>query len=181
MESNLWEWEASPVGLLWDGKHLIPYDGHHRLEAAMAAGKSILAMIEEGDLNRAIALSCGSNKKPSLRRTQEDNRKTIAMLEDLRKQHGDEWLLSIINADLPEDKQFKQLSLRALEAYTGIPFSTIRDVEKKIKEKKGESSSRVTFTPSASDWDVLSAIMDSEGFEKPSDAIKWLIQEFQDS
>lgn len=31
--------------------------------------------------------------KPSLRRTPDDNRKTITMLEELRATHGDEWLL----------------------------------------------------------------------------------------
>ena len=67
----------------------------------MPMGKPILAQTDEGDLELAIALSCGSNKKPSLRRTPEDNRKTIAMLEDLRKQHGNEWLLNIINTKLP--------------------------------------------------------------------------------
>jgi len=183
MESNLWEWEASPVGLLWDGEQLIPYDGHHRIEAAMAARQLVLAIIDEGDLTHAVALSCGSNKKPSLRRTPEDNRKTIAMLEDLRKQHGDEWLLSIINADLPEDKQFRQLSLRAMEAYTGIPFRTIKDVKDKVKKEGNleEKPSRIAFTPTPEEIELISSIMDIEGFEKPSDVFRWLLQNYQES
>ena len=105
------------------------------------------------------------------------------MLDDLRKQHGDEWLLQIINAELPADKQFKSVSLRAVEAYTGIPFSTIRDVEKKIKkEKKGENSvSRIAFTPTPEEMELIESIMDVEGFEKPSEVFRWLLQNYQES
>ncbi|MUG92809.1 hypothetical protein F7734_10245 [Scytonema sp. UIC 10036] len=182
MKSDLWEWEASPVGLLWDGDSLLPWDGHHRIEAAIAAGKNLLARIQEGDLKRAIALSCGSNKKPSLRRTREDNQKTIEMLEDLRKQHGDDWLLQIINAELPTDKQFKEVSLRAIESYTGIPFSTIRNVQKrKDKDKDKEKTEKIAFTPTPDEMALIESIMEAEELDKPSEVIRWLLQNYQES
>lgn len=183
MEEGFWEWEASPVKLLWDNNRLIPYDGHHRLEASAPLGELILAQVDAGDLTRAIALSCGSNKKPSLRRTPEDNRKTVAMLEDLRVQHGDQWLLDIINSELPEDKHFKQLSLRAMEAYTGISFRTIKDVKDKLKEEKGEieKAPKISFSPTSEELEIIQGIMDVEGFEKPSDVFRWLLEQYQES
>ncbi len=182
MKNDLWEWEASPVGLLWDGEALLPWDGHHRIEAAIAAGKNLLARVQQGDLRRAIALSCGSNKKPSLRRTREDNQKTIEMLEDLRKQHGDEWLLQIINAELPQDKQFKEVSLRAIESYTGIPFSTIRNVQKRKKtDKDKEKTEKIAFTPTPDEMQIIETIMEAEELDKPSEVIRWLLQNYQES
>ncbi|WP_460202799.1 hypothetical protein [Scytonema sp. NUACC21] len=181
MKNDLWEWEASPVGLIWDGKNLLPWDGHHRIEAAMMAGKNLLARIQLGDLKKAMALSCGSNKKPSLRRTREDNQKTIEMLEGLRKEHGDDWLLQIINAELPPNKQFKELSLRALEFYTGIPFSTIRDLKKKREKKEDSQVGRIVFSPSDEEMKIIESIMDVEGLEKPSEVVRFLLQKYQES
>ncbi len=182
MKSDLWEWEASPVGLLWDGEALLPWDGHHRIEAAIASGKNILARIQTGDLRRAIALSCGSNKKPSLRRTREDNQKTIEMLEDLRKQHGGDWLLQIINAELPPDKHFKEVSLRAIESYTGIPFSTIRNVQKRKKsDRDKDKTEKVTFTPTPDEMALIESIMEVEELDKPSEVFRWLLQNYQES
>jgi hypothetical protein len=179
MKDDLWEWEASIVGLLWDGDQLLPYDGHHRLKAAAAAGKMLLARIEEGNLQKAIALSCGSNKKPSLRRTREDNQKTIQMLEDLRVTNGDEWLLNIINAQLPPDKHFKEVSLRAIEFYTGIPFRTIGNIRKRKNESTPEKLPKVSFVPSEEEMKLIENIMENEGFETPASVFKWLLEEYK--
>jgi len=179
MKDDLWEWEASIVGLLWDGDQLLPYDGHHRLKAAAAAGKMLLARIEEGDLQKAIALSCGSNKKPSLRRTRDDNQKTIQMLEDLRVTNGDEWLLNIINAQLPLDKHFKEVSLRAIEFYTGIPFRTIGNIRKRKKESTPEKLPKVSFVPNEEEMKLIENIMENEGFETPASVFKWLLEEYK--
>lgn len=175
MRDNLWEWEASIVGLVWDGDQLLVYDGHHRLKAAAVAEKMVLARIAEGNLEQARALSCGSNKKPSLRRTREDNQKTIQMLEDLRSSRGDAWLLEIINASLPGDKQFAEVSLRAIEAYTGIPFRTISNIRQRVKSTQ-PASTRISFLPSEDEMGFIESIMAAEDFERPSEVLSWLIK-----
>ena len=107
--------------------------------------------------------------------------KTIQMLEDLRATNGDEWLLNIINAQLPIDKHFKEVSLRAIEFYTGILFKTIANIRNRAKARTTEKLRKVSFVPTEEEMKLIESIMDAEGFETPSSVFKWLLQEHQKS
>jgi hypothetical protein len=187
MSNGLWDWDLddAKVSLIWDvgNQQLLPSDGHHRTEAAMKADQLVLATIQNGDLDLAKALSVGSNTRVGLPKTKDDNRKTVEMMQQLIDERGEDWMLQIINSKLPEDRKFDKLSLRAKEVYTGIPFSTIRNIEKtkKGKDKDKEKTEKIAFTPTPDEMQLIESIMEAEELEKPSEVIRWLLHNYQES
>ena len=71
-----------PVDVFVDD-HAVPHvaDGHHRVLAAIQAGKvTIPVNVHEGGIREAILFACGANGNHGLRRTNEDKRKAVGLL-----------------------------------------------------------------------------------------------------
>ena len=80
MGEDRWDWQHQPPVIFDDGMTKRPGDGHHRIAAAVLAGKQILCEIRHGTLIDAIRYSCSSNQRPSLHRSNADKRKAVEMM-----------------------------------------------------------------------------------------------------
>lgn len=117
MRDGLWNWEREPLPKFYyhDAK-FYPGDGHHRSEAAIAAGEThILAEVKTGTTRDARFHSTGANKDHGLQRNTADKRNQVSML-----------LL---------DPEWAQMSDRAIAAHVGVSAPTVAAVKQSLAEQ----------------------------------------------
>ncbi len=83
-EAYIEDVKMPPVEVVYDGTDHWLWDGFHRLDAAIDAGKRAISVnIQRGTLREAIALAIGANSMHGIRRTNEDKLNAVkTMLED---------------------------------------------------------------------------------------------------
>ena len=131
MQSELWDFERSPIPVLFEheNRYLIG-DGHHRIEAARKIGADILCEIFPAvQIEDALIYSIKAieNTNHGLPLRPKDQRKRIVMFLDLL----DAGKCSIA---LPED--YKEWSSRAIATYLNLPESGYRTIANIRKERE---------------------------------------------
>ncbi len=141
MEQGLWEWEREPLPVAFlaaDGK-IYAGDCHHRVSAAIAAGKEIYVNLLSGELVDAVLYSCQANTYHGLLLRPKDQRKrielfldTLAGLDEVRSQS---LLQSIPNLTEIERKNGKW-STRVIAKYLRLTESGYRTIINIVQERE---------------------------------------------